>query len=159
MSDGRLGVRGGSTASLAEGMNLIDANKAVEAERVKLAIMRHAWAAGEFHADDAADWQVSEPNIIGAQVNALARGGLIEKLNRHGAAEHRKGAAKAAHGRASYVWRLTERGRERALSHARAESRRAASELAHETGEAPHEAAAALFDVERPRGYGDPEMD
>jgi hypothetical protein len=67
---------------------------------------------GEFHADDLADVHLPEPNLIGAAVNALAKGGLLEKLNRHGQLEHRKGVAPAAYSRASYVWRPTKRGKE-----------------------------------------------
>jgi len=110
-TDGRLGVRGGTTDSLAEAQQLQGDFKAQEAERIRRMILLVAADLGEFHADHAASWEVSEPNVIGAQVNALARMGLLEKRNRAGEVEHRKASATASHGRASYVWRLSAKGR------------------------------------------------
>lgn len=106
----RLGSRGGTTATLEEGQARLETARADDAPRIRSAILRTALHRGEFHADDAADWPVSQPNQIGAQVNALAKMGLLEKLNANGEPEHRKARAKASHGRASYVWRLTGKG-------------------------------------------------
>lgn len=109
-TDGRLGSRGGSTESLEEGQALMEQHKVTESEVVRRFILRTAYGKAEFHADDAADLDTTSPNLIGAQVNALAKLGLLEKLNKQGQPEHRKGTSKASHGRASYVWRLTQRG-------------------------------------------------
>lgn len=110
----RLGSRGGVTRSLEEGQALIEDHKADEARFVRESILRVALRSGEVHADDLSGLEVSSPNVIGAQINALARSRLLEKLNRRGAVEHRKARAKASHGRASYVWRLTDKGRRQA---------------------------------------------
>lgn len=107
----RLGSRGGHTESLAEGQQLQERFKSDEAEAVRRYILRIAYRVGEFHADDGARIHVTSPNMIGAQINALAKKGWLEKKNRHGEVEHRKAKAKASHGRASYVWRLTDAGR------------------------------------------------
>lgn len=104
----RLGSRGGTTESLEEGQALQQQHKLAEADVVRRFILRIAYGNGEFHADDAAALDVTSPNLVGAQVNALAKKGLLEKKNRQGIIEHRKAKAKASHGRASYVWRLTQ---------------------------------------------------
>lgn len=114
-SQPRLGSRGGSTSTLEEGQERLEQARADSAERIRSAILRAALKHDEFHADHAAKWPVSQPNQIGAQVNALAKLRLLEKKNKDGVVEHRKAKAKASHGRASYVWRLTEKGREAAM--------------------------------------------
>jgi hypothetical protein len=106
----RLGHRGGTTRTLEEAQSLLEGARSDDSERIRSAILRTALQRGEFHADHSARWPVSQPNQIGAQVNALARMGLLEKRNRHGEVEHRKAQAEASHGRASYVWRLTTKG-------------------------------------------------
>jgi predicted ArsR family transcriptional regulator len=111
---GRLGSRGGTTATLEEGQARLEESLQDDSERIRSAILRSAFVRGEFHADQAAEWPIRQANQIGAQVNALARMGLLEKLNRDGELEHRKAKAKASHGRASYVWRLTAKGRKAA---------------------------------------------
>lgn len=60
---------------------------------------------GEYHGDYLAKTALAEPNIIGALVRSMVSERLLESTG-----EHRKGAAPAAHGRRSYVYRLTERG-------------------------------------------------
>ena len=112
---GRLGTRGGTTETLEDGQMRLEAARADSAPRIRSAILRVALNKGEFHADDAAAWPVSQPNQIGAQVNALAKMGMLEKRNRQGVVEHRKAKAKASHGRASYVWRLTAKGTTEAI--------------------------------------------
>lgn len=80
---------------------------------VRARIVLLALRAGEFHAEQMAEIQLPQPNMIGAAVNALATWGVLEKKNRRGEQEHRSGSNPASHGRASYVWRLTDpRGRQ-----------------------------------------------
>lgn len=107
----RLGSRGGTTESLPEGQQRLEQARADSAERIRKAILRAADYYGEFHADMAADWPIVQPNQIGAQVNALAKMGMLVKRNKFGNIEHRKAKAKASHGRASYVWSLTAKGK------------------------------------------------
>lgn len=106
----RQGIRGGTTESLEEAQGLYDAHRHNEKEQLRAFILRVAYAKGEVHADDCADLDLSSVNMIGAQINALAKSGLLQKLNARGAPEHRKARAKASHGRASYVWSLTMKG-------------------------------------------------
>lgn len=160
-TEGRLGVRGGTTESLAEGQQLQGDFKPAEAERVKRMILFVAADLGEFHADHAATWEVSEPNIIGSQVNALARAGLLEKRNRVGAVEHRKARARAAHGRASYVWRLTAKGRS-FVERSRAEVAASGPQLAETHPDPDIPTTPPMFGDGPPaitRGYADPEPD
>lgn len=97
------GVRGGITRSLEEGQVLIEAFKPQEASAIRSLILDVAREHGEVHAD-----QIPCPgNVVGAQFNALARSGRLEKLNRHGQLEHRASAKPDSHGRRSYVWRLS----------------------------------------------------
>lgn len=108
----RTGQRGASEAlSLAEVQAIFRAWRDQEYSFVRARILLAAAENGEWHADDIAFLQIEEPNVIGAAVNALAKEGLLEKLNGAGEVEHRKGSAEAAHGRASYVWRATEQGK------------------------------------------------
>ena len=106
----RLGSRGGSTTSLSQAQTLFGDHRKDDVERVRVWILLTAHMRGEFHADDAANWKLTEPNVIGSTVNAMARQRELEKLNFYGQEEHRPGKAPAAHGRKSYVWRPTERG-------------------------------------------------
>lgn len=110
----RVGQRGGHqpALSLADVQQLFTTWRSREYGWVRAHILLQAAEAGEWHCDDTADWDLAQPNVIGAAVNALAKGGLLEKRNRHGEVEHRRGSAAAAHGRASYVWRATERGKQ-----------------------------------------------
>jgi hypothetical protein len=66
---------------------------------------------GEFHSDYITGQQISERNIIGSAVNALVRQGYLTSTG-----EHRKGRSSASHGRRSYVYKLTWRGKQ--LAHA-----------------------------------------
>jgi hypothetical protein len=111
MSD-RSGFRGGSVPpiTLSEVQALFETWRASEYGYVRALILLTAAERGEFHADDLAHLALPQPNVIGAAVNALARAHLLEKRNRSGEIEHRKGAAEAAHARASYVWRATPAG-------------------------------------------------
>lgn len=111
----RLGMRGGTTGSFGEAQGRMEGSRRDDPARVRSAILRAALKYDEFHADHAANWPLHEPNQIGAQVNALANMGLLEKRNRHGNVEHRAARAAASHGRHSYVWRLTGPGRTAAL--------------------------------------------
>lgn len=110
----RTGQRGGHqpALSLSDVQQIFATWRSREYGWVRAHILLQAAEAGEFHADDCADWDLAQPNVIGAAVNALAKAGLLEKLNRHGEPEHRRGSSAAAHGRASYVWRATERGKQ-----------------------------------------------
>lgn len=109
----RVATRGGSVPPLTLEMaqHFFDVFKAFRYGWVRARIIMLANDHGEFHADMVADLALPEPNMIGAAVNALAKWGLLEKLNRHGEVEHRRGASPASHGRSSYVWRLTSNGR------------------------------------------------
>lgn len=108
----REGLRGGHrpALSLADVQALFAAWKTREYGWVRAHILLQAAEAGEFHADDTAEWELAQPNVIGAAVNALAKAQLLEKRNRQGEVEHRRGSSAAAHGRASYVWRATPSG-------------------------------------------------
>lgn len=68
-------------------------------------IARAAITAGEFHADQAADWRMSTRNMIGIAVRHLCTNGVLESTG-----EHRPAAAPQAHHRRSYVYRLTPLG-------------------------------------------------
>ena len=78
---------------------------------LRTVIIRIAAQKGEFHADYIAEQQLTERNMIGAAVNALCNQGFLTSTG-----EHRKGRSKVSHGRRSYVYTLTARGR--ALSRA-----------------------------------------
>jgi hypothetical protein len=84
-------------------LSLSDVQQLFETWRSREYLLQAA-EAGEFH--------LTQPNVIGAAVNALAKGQLLEKRNRLGETEHRPGSSPASHGRASYVWRATERGKQ-----------------------------------------------
>jgi hypothetical protein len=108
----RTGIRGGHLPplSLADVQTLFESWRRREYGWVRAHILLQAAEAGEWHSDHAAEWELAQPNLIGAAVNALAKAGLLVKLNRRGEIEHRPGASKASHGRASYVWTATLRG-------------------------------------------------
>lgn len=101
---GRQGVRGGRTASLAEALTLFETFKGEESRRVRNVIMYLALKHGTFHSELLAELPVSEPNIIGAQVNALLRGGMLVEVDR------RKGSNTASNGRKSGVYAVTPAG-------------------------------------------------
>src|SRR5690606_30729832 len=69
-------------------------------------IVRCALTHGEYHADHAADWQMSTRNMIGIAIRHLVRNGVIEPTG-----EHRPGSSTQAHRRRSYVYQLTDLGR------------------------------------------------
>lgn len=69
-------------------------------------IVRTASDRGEYHGDDAAEWALVNRNALGLAVRHLTRNGIIEPTG-----EHRPSTARAAHGRRSYVYRLTTLGR------------------------------------------------
>jgi hypothetical protein len=108
----RAGSRGGPQPpmTLAIAQSLFETWRKHEYGWVRAHIIETAGRRGEYHADNSAELQVAEPNVIGAAVNALAKSGLIEKLNAEGRMEHRRARAAASHARASYVWRLTSKG-------------------------------------------------
>lgn len=70
-------------------------------------IVRIAAVYEEYHGDYLAEELVTERNIIGAAVNALVKQGFLASTG-----EHRKGRSPASHGRRSYVYRLTWRGKQ-----------------------------------------------
>lgn len=100
----------GSTLDVREATALFEKWKAEEFGWVKAKILTVARQRGEYHADDMIGLELAQPNMIGAAVNALARAGFLEKLNREGRIEHRETRSKTSR-RASYVWRLSARGR------------------------------------------------
>lgn len=100
------GSRGGSVASLPQARKLFQKWKREEMGWLKARILYIAEQKGEFHGDDLEDVRLSERNLIGAVVNALARGHLIVSTG-----EHRRGSSEASHGRRSYVYVLTPLGR------------------------------------------------
>lgn len=107
----RSGSRGGTTESLEEAQALFEKWKAEEYGGLKVRILYEADQHGEFHGSQLAELQIGQPNLIGAAVQSLTHAGLIENRNRLGQVEHRKSPSMgAAHGRASYVWRLTPSG-------------------------------------------------
>jgi hypothetical protein len=103
-----LGERGGSTATLGDAQDLIDAQKAHWREAIRHDILETLELAGEWHADDLVALGVPADckNVIGAAVGALVNQGLIEETG-----ERRKSTAPESHGRKSNVYRLTTKGR------------------------------------------------
>lgn len=97
------------TLTLDKATTLIEKWKAEEFGWVKMRILALADTYGEYHADLLVGVRLDSPNMVGAAVNALARQGLLEKLNRHGEVEHRQ-TLNGKSRRASYVWRLTPNG-------------------------------------------------
>lgn len=110
---GTPGGRGGSipTLSVREADELFNSWRPMEYGWLRARIIALAARHGEYHADMLAGVEITEPNQVGAAVQALARMDILEKLNRDGDVEHRTGTSDAAHGRQSYVWRLTPKGR------------------------------------------------
>lgn len=102
-----------STLNLGEAQALFEKWKGEEYGWVKARILTLARIHGEYHADMMIGVELESPNMIGAAVNALARGGYLEKLNRQGEVEHRQTASGTSR-RASYVWRLSAKGRDTA---------------------------------------------
>lgn len=103
----RTGERGGTTATVEEGVAVLETQKGSEIARVCGAIMQHALNHPEVHADDVAHLEVSSRNVIGAAFRDLVKEGLIEKTGGRKRTEQ-----KAGHGRSSYVYRATATGRE-----------------------------------------------
>lgn len=85
-------------------------HKAVEYQRLKDRILILALGTGEFHADNLADYQLTERNMIGAAVRAQVGARLLVATGERRAARH-----KGAHGRTSAIYRLTDAGRQIAL--------------------------------------------
>jgi hypothetical protein len=106
----REGTRGGTVATLDEAQTLFATWRGESYGWLQAHILRLAVQRGEYHADMTAHLELPEANLIGAAVNALAKRGLIEKLNRDGLPEHRAATSNASHGRGSWVWRPTLRG-------------------------------------------------
>ena len=106
-----VGTRGGPVPPMTvdRALELIETWRPYELRRCKEMILVAALIAGEFHSDALADVVFDERNIVGIAVRALSQQHFIVSTG-----EHRKGRAPAAHGRRSYVYRLTERGRESA---------------------------------------------
>lgn len=104
----RAGQRGGPVPplTLEAAIALLKEWRGEEMGWVRARIVQLARRHGEYHADQLAEVQLAQPNVIGAAVRALMSGGYIEPTG-----ERRRNEAKAAHGRRSDVYRLTERGR------------------------------------------------
>lgn len=104
-----VGTRGGPTPpmSVDRALELIETWRPYELRRCKEMILVTALIADEFHSDALADVVFDERNVVGVAIRALVQSRMIVSTG-----EHRKGKSAASHGRRSYVYRLTERGRE-----------------------------------------------
>lgn len=100
------GSRGGTTASLKEAERLYWKWRRDEYGWLSLRVLEIAYRTGEFHGDALEDVKLKERSIVGAVVNGLVRSSLLETTG-----EHRRSRTEASHGRRSYVYRLTPRGR------------------------------------------------
>lgn len=100
-----LGIRGGTTVTLQEAKELFRKWRAAEFGWVNAKIILTAKQYGEFHSDHMEDIEVRNRNVIGAAVSSLQQQGIIISTG-----EHRRSQVPAAHGRRSYVYRLTPRG-------------------------------------------------
>jgi predicted ArsR family transcriptional regulator len=92
--------------TVTEARNLLATWRSDEYGYIKRRILKHAWNNGSVHADDVSQDEYASRNIIGVAFNALRSAALIQSTG-----EHRSSRHPAAHGRRSYVYRLTERGR------------------------------------------------
>lgn len=99
-----VGERGGTAATLEEGVRLIAMFKGDLATAVRVDILDHLESASTWHRDDL---RVILPpqskNVLGAVVNGLVRSGRIVETG-----ERRPSAEPAAHGRRSAVYRLSQ---------------------------------------------------
>jgi hypothetical protein len=100
-----VGIRGGTTHSYEQGASRVTTHKPSEVFLVRQAILEQARLRGEVHADDVAYVPVSERNIVGIAFRTMREAGFITSTG-----EHRKSKETAAHGRKSYVYRLTDKG-------------------------------------------------
>jgi predicted transcriptional regulator len=74
---------------------------------LKRRILRQAYDRGEVHSDDVSqEFAEGNRNMIGSAFNSLRGSGLIQSTG-----EHRRSRMPSAHGRRSYVYRLTALGR------------------------------------------------
>lgn len=102
-----IGECGGSTATLTEAEELMEAHKALWSQTIRLAILESLEIHGLYHADDLLTLGIPADckNIVGAQTNALVRQGLMEETG-----ERRSTSDPAGHGRRSAVYRITDLG-------------------------------------------------
>lgn len=100
-----IGERGGSSATLEQGVELIEIHKAELRAAVRADILDHLATHSEWHANDLRVDVTGHANVVGATVNGLSKSGLIEKTG-----EWRPATAPASHGRESRVWRLRRGG-------------------------------------------------
>jgi hypothetical protein len=102
-----LGERGGSTATLTEAEELMEAHKALWSQTIRQAILESLDIEGQFHADDLLTLGIPPDckNIVGAQVNALVRQRVMAETG-----ERRSTSDPAGHGRRSAVYRITDLG-------------------------------------------------
>jgi hypothetical protein len=109
-----IGERGGSTATLTEAEELMEAHKALWSQTIRLAILESLEIHGLYHADDLLTLGIPADckNIVGAQTNALVRQGLMEETG-----ERRSTSDPAGHGRRSAVYRITDLGRNKLRPH------------------------------------------
>lgn len=102
-----LGERGGRTATLEAGIDLIEIHKGELAAAVRADILRHLESHVEWHRDDlTVHLPADSKNVLGAVVNGLVRSGRIVETG-----ERRRSAEPAAHGRRSSVYRRGGDGR------------------------------------------------
>jgi hypothetical protein len=103
-----IGERGGSTATLTEAEELMEAHKALWSQTIRQAIFESLEIEGYFHADDLLTLGIPPDckNIVGAQVNALVRQGYMAETG-----ERRSTSDPAGHGRRSAVYRITDLGK------------------------------------------------
>jgi hypothetical protein len=108
--DGDYGVggRGGPDPPLTveQADSLYRAYRPARYDQLTQAILARCLRLGSIHADDLRDVPIGNANLVGVAFNRLRTDGLIV------AGEHRASVSPAAHGRRSYVYRLTEKGRE-----------------------------------------------
>ncbi len=97
-----IGERGGSTATLDEGIARIEQHKPILSNAIRFDILDWLETHPEWHRNHL---RVAVPadskNAVGAVVNALIRSGKIEETG-----ERRKSSDPASHGRKSNVYRL-----------------------------------------------------
>lgn len=102
-----IGERGGSTATLEEAEELLEARKANWSATIRLSILESLEIHGRFHASDLLTLGIPADckNCVGAQVMAVVRQGLMEETG-----QRISSPDPAGHGRRSAVYRITEAG-------------------------------------------------
>lgn len=98
-----IGERGGTTPDLDTALSVQEQHKPKWSARIRGAIANALLATGTFHSDDLLSLSIpaEHKNIVGAQVNALVRRGVMVETG-----ERRASHAPESHGRKSNCYRI-----------------------------------------------------